>query len=74
MESVNPLLRMNGDAFCRCGNPFCTVQFEASGPAVRPKRFCSPECTRIGWALRKMSALLKPLGKDRAWDVLTDAV
>jgi len=25
------------------------------------------------WALRKVSALLRPLGKERAWDLLKDA-
>jgi len=58
-NAIKPLLRMRDDASRKCGNPFCAVQFPPSGPAVSPKRFCSAECTRTGWALRKVAELIE---------------
>ena len=73
MESVNPLLRMNGDDFCRCRNPFWTVQFEfrASGTADADLFFRMQTCT--AWALRRVTALLERFRDSEALKILREA-
>ncbi len=53
-----------------CGNPTCNLAFEASGTAMQPRRFCSDRCRLNHWILRKAGALLAPLGKTKAWEIL----
>jgi hypothetical protein len=53
-----------------CENPLCDVQFQQTGLAISPKRFCSDTCKQQASLIRRVAALLKPLGKEKAWDVL----
>ena len=69
-NAIQPLLRMKEHASQKCGNPFCDVEFEWSGPAVRPKRFCSAECTRTGWALRKVADGCKALSDAEVIEII----
>jgi hypothetical protein len=41
-----------------CGSPLCDVRFEAGGPKVRPKRYCSPECRQRASILDRAAKLL----------------
>ena len=69
-NAIQPLLRMKEHASQKCRNPFCDVEFEKSGPAVRPKRFCSPECTRTGWAVRKVADGCKALSDAEVIEII----
>jgi hypothetical protein len=54
-----------------CENPLCTVHFPRSGLAMSPKRFCCDGCRQQASLIRRVAALLEPLGKEKAWEVLS---
>ena len=54
-----------------CENPLCDVRFPQSGLAMSPKRFCSDGCKQQASLIRRVAALLEPLGKEKAWEVLS---
>lgn len=57
-----------------CGNPFCDTAIKPLAGRWRrtQRRFCSNHCKMIGWAIRTIAALLVPLGRDKAWEILTE--
>jgi hypothetical protein len=59
-----------------CHNPICEVPIEERRQGWRrtPRRFCSDRCKRDAWALRKVAALLLPLGMAPSWEILKAAV
>ncbi len=73
-EIVNPasVNAVKTDFLIACGNPTCNLAFEASGTAMQPRRFCSDRCRMEYWTLRKVAALLVPLGQAKAWALLKE--
>jgi hypothetical protein len=54
-----------------CENPLCNVRFSQSGLAISPKRFCCDGCKQQASLIRRVAALLRPLGKEKAWEALS---
>jgi len=54
----------------KCASPVCSVEFEPSGLAIKPRRFCSDECKMDVYALRRV-AKLYGLEIEAVHDVLT---
>ena len=56
-----------------CQNPLCGKQVSAieNGWRRTERRFCSDLCKQQASILRRAAALLGPLGKDRAWEIIT---
>jgi len=49
-------------------NPLCTVPL---GERKRkPRRYCCDGCKMDVWALRRVAAMLLPLGPARGWEIL----
>jgi hypothetical protein len=71
MPSVNPVGMPLSMGFERiCESPLCGIRFPPAGMAISPKRFCSEPCKMNAWIIRKAAALLIPLGKEAAWQIL----
>ncbi len=63
--------------FEACQNPICQNRIEplASDNGKRawrrtPRLFCSEQCKIDFWAVRRVAAMLQPLGQARGWEVL----
>ena len=41
----------------KCASPVCSVEFEPSGLAIKPRRFCCDECKMDVYALRRVGKL-----------------
>ena len=54
----------------KCASPLCSVEFEPSGLAIKPRRFCCDECKIDVYALRRV-AKLYGLEIEAVHDVLT---
>jgi len=54
----------------KCASPVCSVEFEPSGLAIKPRRFCCDECKMDVYALRRV-AKLYGLEIEAVHDVLT---
>src|SRR5947207_3033251 len=55
-----------------CENPICDTQFDQTGiTRLQPRRFCCTACRQQTWRIRRTAALLVPLGKERAWEILS---
>jgi hypothetical protein len=57
-----------------CQSPLCESRFEplAEGDWRRtPRKFCSDGCKQQASLIRRVAALLEPLGKEKAWKVLS---
>jgi hypothetical protein len=59
------------DSEAVCESPLRDVRFEQTGFAMSPKRFCCDDCKQQASLIRRVRALLVPLGKERAWEVLS---
>jgi hypothetical protein len=55
-----------------CENPLCDIRFPQTGMAISPKRFCCDTCKQQASLIRRVAAFLKPLGKEKAWEVLSE--
>ena len=56
-----------------CGSPVCSNVIEPEGEnrwRRTPKKFCSDECKRDAWAIRRVSALLKSLPAEQRLEIL----
>jgi hypothetical protein len=53
-----------------CESPLCDVRFPQTGLKMEPRRFCSDSCRQAASLIRRVSALLVPLGKEKAWEAL----
>ena len=51
-----------------CSNPLCGNPVVTHPKALHPRRFCSDPCRLDFWAIKRVSKLLYPLGKDRCWE------
>ncbi len=56
-----------------CANPICSVRFERSGLTIEPKRYCSDQCRQQASILKRAARLLRPLGKNKAWEILGES-
>ena len=59
--------------FEQCQNPLCEKRIgEVSTGTWRrtPRRFCSGSCQRDDRVLRRVAAMLLPLGQAPAWEIL----
>jgi hypothetical protein len=52
-----------------CESPLCDVRFPQTGLKMEPRRFCSDRCRQDTSLIRRVAALLVPLGKEKAWSV-----
>jgi hypothetical protein len=64
-------LRESGAIFQRCANPCCSKAVEPKKPHAPIKLFCSAECTRTAWALRRVAELYG-LSVERMHQILMD--
>jgi hypothetical protein len=60
--------------FQRCESPDCSVEFEPSGPKVRPKRFCSGQCAVEMSLIRRAAKLLNVLSDFDLLKVIRGAI
>jgi hypothetical protein len=63
---------MNKPLSQKCESPVCDVEFEPSGPKVRPKRFCSAACAMQMSVIRRAVKLLAQLGDEEIIEVVRD--
>jgi hypothetical protein len=54
----------------RCLNPVCDNLVSPKLKFAPAKYYCSPDCAQTVSILRRAAALLRPLGKDRAWELI----
>jgi hypothetical protein len=54
----------------RCESPICAVEFEQTGMAIAPRRFCCPECRMDAWTIKRVAELLKQLSDAEALKIL----
>jgi len=57
-----------------CENPLCDVRFPQTGMAISPKRFCCDKCKQQASLIKRAAALLVPLGKERAWEIIFESM
>ena len=57
-----------------CENPLCDVRFPQTGMAISPKRFCCDKCKQQNSIIKRAAALLVPLGKERAWEIILESM
>jgi hypothetical protein len=57
----------------RCQNPLCGKQVSAieNGWRRTERRFCSDLCKQQASILKRAAAMLEPLGKERAWEIIS---
>jgi len=41
----------------KCASPLCSVEFEPSGLAIKPRRFCSDQCKQEASLIRGVAKL-----------------
>ena len=64
---------MNKQPSQKCESPLCAAEFEASGPQVRPKRYCSKECRQAASIIRRAAMLLDGLPPEAVLEMLARA-
>src|SRR5215813_3469904 len=57
-----------------CENPLCDVRFTQTAMAISPKRFCCDKCKQQNSIIKRAAALLVPLGKERAWEIIFESM
>jgi len=57
-----------------CKNPLCDVRFLQTGMTISPKRFCCDNCKQQASIIKRAAALLLPLGKERAWEIILESM
>src|SRR5262245_56601975 len=57
-----------------CEKPLCDVRFTQTGMAISPKRFCCDKCKQQNSIIKRAAALLLPLGKERAWEIILESM
>src|SRR5215470_15901334 len=57
-----------------CENPLCDVRFLQTGMAISPKRFCCNKCKQQASIIKRAAALLLPLGKEGAWEIIFESM
>ena len=57
-----------------CENPLCDVRFLQTGMAISPRRFCCYKCKQQNSIIKRAAALLVPLGKERAWEIIFESM
>jgi hypothetical protein len=62
---------LKDDSETVCRNPLCSTRFPEGGMPQSPKRFCSDACLQQASLIRRVAALLVPLGKEKAWEALS---
>ena len=55
----------------KCSSPVCSVEFEPSGLAMEPKRYCCDSCKMDVYALRRVAKLYR-LEIEAAHEALTN--
>ena len=53
-----------------CESPLCDIEFLPTGMKIAPRRFCSDQCRQQASLIRRVAALLAPLGQQKAWKIL----
>ena len=43
----------------KCASPLCSVEFEPSGLAIKPRRFCCDQCKQEASLIRRVAALYR---------------
>jgi hypothetical protein len=59
------------DSEVSCESPLCDIRFPQTGLKMEPRRFCSDKCKQQASLIRRVAALLVPLGKEKAWEALS---
>src|SRR5262244_1111921 len=72
VHAVEMALLKNSEMICE--NPLCDVRFLQTGMAISPKRFCCDKCKQQASLIKRTAALLVPLGKERAWEIILESV
>ena len=54
----------------RCESPVCAAEFEPSGLAMEPRRFCKPSCRMNAWIVKRAAGVLKDIPDERALAIL----
>jgi len=69
--SLQTQCREFGHSSERCLNPFCDNPMEPKRKHAAVKFYCSAKCAETVSILRRAAVKLLPLGKERAWEILT---
>ena len=73
LDSVHAVeTALETDSEIVCESPLCSTRFPQTGLQMEPRRFCSEKCRQQTSILRRAAALLVPLGKDKAWEALSE--
>src|SRR5262249_20722168 len=72
VHAVEMALLKNSEMICE--NPLCDVRFLQTGMAISPKRFCCDKCKQQASRIKRTAALLVPLGKERAWEIMFESM
>src|SRR5262249_62084505 len=72
VDAVEMALLKNSEMVCE--NPLCDVRFPQTGMAISPKRFCCNKCKQQASVIKRAAALLVPLGKERAWEIIFESM
>jgi hypothetical protein len=59
-----------GDISVRCLSPICTNLVAPKLKFAPAKHYCSPDCVQTVSILRRAAEKLRPLGKERAWELI----
>jgi hypothetical protein len=59
-----------GDISVRCLNPVCNNLVSPKLKFAPAKYYCSPECAQTVSILRRAAEKLRPLGKERSWEII----
>ena len=70
VEALQAQCREPGDISVRCLNPVCTNLVSPKLKFAPAKYYCSPECVQTVSILRRAATLLRPLGKERSWELI----